>query len=172
VKKFEARKTSIHLQHKTRTLGTSAQALPSAAVALRTNQQHAAAKREASRSRAAGVPALALPNDRGEGTGARGRGTLVSARSAASSTSRSRGARAAGGTPSATPRRGTSAATPRRRVPLNMTQPPAMRTSALATSRKATEEMLALMKQVFRNVLEAFVFFDMEGADVIRAQVC
>ena len=39
VKKFEARKTSILLQHKARTLGTSAQALPSAAVALLTNQQ-------------------------------------------------------------------------------------------------------------------------------------
>ena len=80
VKKFEARKTSILLQHKTRTLGTSAQALPSAAVALRTNQQHTAAKRDASRSRAAaGVPALALPSDRREGAGLRGRGTLVSA---------------------------------------------------------------------------------------------
>ena len=42
--------------------------------------------------------------------------------------------------------------------------------TALAPSRKGTEALITVMKQVFGNVLEAFVFFDMEGTDVVRAQ--
>jgi len=164
MKKFEARKTAIVVQHRNRTQGVSAQGLPSAALALRSHASAASSsKRDPARGRTSLVPSLALPDGGDTGGGVAGGGVLRSARS---TSSRRKGG--GGGTSTST------ATTPRaarqREAPASSGARMSHNNAALAPSRKGTEALIAVMKQVFGNVLEAFVFFDMEGADVVRAQ--
>ncbi len=165
MKKFEARKTAIVVQHRNRTQGVSSQGLPSAALALRAHASAtSASKRDPARGRTSLVPSLALPDGSDAGGGGEAGGSVL--RSARSTSSRRKGAGAGTSTSTAT----TPRAARQREVPASNGARINHNNAALAPSRKGTEALIAVMKQVFGNVLEAFVFFDMEGADVVRAQ--
>jgi len=65
---------------------------------------------------------------------------------------------------------GASAATTPRRTAAHTTHAMPLKNGALAPSRQATQVLIGVTKEIFSNVLEVFVSFDMQDGDIVRAQ--